>query len=328
VEKILATHESLPDWPVEGTTGYDFAALATQLFVDSASALTFTRIYQDFTGASGDFDALVTRCKSLVMRRELASELSVLSRMALDIAQASRRSRDFTLATLGEALREIVACFPVYRSYVSADGATDADLLHIQWAVGRARRHLPEADESVFAFLAELMQGLVAGRADATALEFAQRLQQYTGPVMAKGMEDTAFYRYNRLLALNEVGSHPSTFGISAASFHQDMARRAASRPAGLLAGTTHDTKRGEDARARLVALTGFAVEWESHLRAASRLIRARRGGVTPDSPPDALDEIYLLQTLLGAWPETHLEATPTPDDPVWPSFAERVQAA
>lgn len=328
VEKILAPHEALPAWPVQGTTGYDFAATVTQLFVDDASAAAFTRLYTEFTGASADFESLVTACKRLVMRRDLASELAVLSRIALQIAQDSRRYRDFTLATLGEALREIIACFPVYRSYVSAEGATDADLLHIQWAVGRARRHLPEADESVFAFLAELMQGNVAGKPDAAALAFAQKLQQYTGPVMAKGMEDTAFYRYNRLLALNEVGSNPATFGISAAQFHQDMSRRASMRPADMLAGTTHDTKRGEDARARLAALSALPVDWETHLRSASRLIRARRGGVAPESPPDARDETYLLQTLIGAWPETHLDATPAADDAVWTAFGERVQGA
>ncbi len=328
VEKILAAHETLPEWPVEGTTGYDFAALATQLFVDDAAALTFTRIYEDFTAETTPFELLVAQCKRLVMRRELASELAVLSRIALQLAQEQRRSRDFTQATLTEALREIVAFFPVYRSYVAASGSGEADVRHVEWAVGRARRCLPDVDDSVFEFLSGLMQGCTGGASSPAALDFAQRLQQYTGPVMAKGMEDTAFYRYHRLLALNEVGGHPATFGVSAQAFHQDMARRAAAMPAALLAGSTHDTKRGEDARARLVALSGLAIDWEQQVRTASRLIRARRGSVAIEAPPDANDEYALLQTLVGAWPEEFLNATPAPDDARWIAFTERVQAA
>lgn len=328
VEKILAAHEALPDWPVEGTTGYDFAALATQLFVDDTAALTFTRIYEDFTGQTMPFEVMLAQCKRLVMRRELASELSVLARMALQLAQEQRRSRDFTQATLTDALREIVAFFPVYRSYVSAAGSGEADMRYVQWAVGRARRCLPDVDESVFDFLSGLMQGCLGGSPSPAALDFAQRLQQYTGPVMAKGMEDTAFYRHHRLLALNEVGGHPATFGISAQAFHQDMARRASASPAAMLAGTTHDTKRGEDARARIVALTGLGVEWEQQVRAASRLVRARRGSVDADAPPDANDEYALLQTLLGAWPSEFLSVAPAGDDPRWSAFIERVQAA
>lgn len=328
VEKILAAHETLPDWPVEGTTGYDFAALVTQLFVDDTAAPTFTRIYEDFTGETTPFELMVAQCKRLVMRRELASELAVLSRMALQLAQEQRRSRDFTQATLTEALREIVAFFPVYRSYVSAAGSGEADARHVEWAVGRARRALPDVDASVFEFLSGLMRGGAGGAPAPAALDFAQRLQQYTGPVMAKGMEDTAFYRHHRLLALNEVGGHPATFGVSAQAFHQDMARRTAALPAALLAGSTHDTKRGEDARARLVALTGLATDWEQQVRAASRLIRARRGGVAADAPPDANDEYALLQMLLGAWPVEFLDASPAPDDAGWPPFVARVQAA
>jgi (1->4)-alpha-D-glucan 1-alpha-D-glucosylmutase len=328
VEKILASHEALPDWPVEGTTGYDFAALATALCVDDAATITFTRIYEDFAGEAQDFDSMVAECKRLVMRRELASELAVLSGMALEVAQHARRSRDFTLATLAEALREVVAWFPVYRSYVSAAGHSDVDQRHILWATARARRCLPEIDDSVFDFLAELMQGRTGGEQGSAALRFAMKLQQYTGPVMAKGMEDTAFYRYNRLLALNEVGSRPAAFGIAHSVFHQDMVRRAASSPASMLAGTTHDTKRGEDGRARLAALSAFAVEWEQQLRSSSRLIRARRGGISADTPPDAADEYYLLQTLLAAWPEAFLNTTPTEGSAEWQSFGERVFGA
>ncbi|MET0291445.1 MAG: malto-oligosyltrehalose synthase [Steroidobacteraceae bacterium] len=328
VEKILASHESLPPWPVQGTTGYEYAALATALFVDERAAVAFTRIYQDFTGDTQGFDSLVADCKRLVMRRELASELAVLGRMARDIAQQSRRSRDFTYAALTEALLEIIAFFPVYRSYVSATSCTETDLRHIEWACGRARRALPDVDESVIAFLGLLMQGRTGDGATPAALAFASKVQQYTGPVMAKGMEDTAFYRYQRLLALNEVGSHPASFGLSVASFHQVMQQRAVQMPHALLAGTTHDTKRGEDGRARLAALSGFAAEWEQQLRAAVRLIRARRGGVSAEAPPDALDEYALLQTLLAAWPEPFLHESPVADSPEWQAFGERVQGA
>ena len=327
VEKILAAHEALPAWPVDGTTGYDFAATATALFVDERAAPTFTRMYVELTGDNQAFDTMVADCKRLVMRRELASELALLGRMARDIAQESRRSRDFTYATLIEALREVVAFFPVYRSYVTAAGCAETDLRHIEWACGRARRALPDMDDSVIAFLALLMQGRTADGPTPAALSFAMKLQQYTGPVMAKGMEDTAFYRYQRLLALNEVGSRPAQFGLGVAAFHQDMVRRAATMSRSMLAGSTHDTKRGEDARARLAALTAFGPEWEQQARAVSRLIRARRGGVSPDAPPDTSDEYALLQTLLAAWPREYLDVSPI-DSPVWHAFGERVQAA
>ena len=328
VEKILAAHERLPPWPVQGTTGYDFAATATALFVDDSAAEQFTRIYRDFTGCSGDFDALLAECKHLVMRRELASELAVLARMATRLAQSQRRSRDFTRAALTEALREIVACFPVYRSYVTERGVSDDDRRHIGWAVGRARRRLRELDDSVFDVLHELLLGRLDDRSDIGALEFAMKLQQYTGPVMAKGMEDTAFYRFNRLLALNEVGAQPAVFGIGIAAFHQQMQQRARERPQDLLAGSTHDTKRGEDARARVAALTAFPQEWEQVVRSSSRLLRARRGVVADDTPPFANDEYALFQSLLGSWPESCLGERPLADCADWADLKPRLQAA
>jgi (1->4)-alpha-D-glucan 1-alpha-D-glucosylmutase len=329
VEKILARHESLPeDWPVEGTTGYEFANLVTDLLVDPAAEAAFTSLYAGFAATGGSFDEIVRDCKIRIMLNEMAGELNVLARDAARIARQNPRTADFTRNILQRGLKEIIACFPVYRTYV--DGRTEpseADRRDLDWAVALARRNETDLDPSVFDFLQRLLStNLVAlprsGFSRQAVTNFAMRVQQYSGPVMAKGLEDTAFYRYNRCIALNEVGGHPDHFGVSMAAFHKANAQRASRTPHAMLATSTHDTKRGEDVRARLAVLSEMPVEWQRQATLWNRMLRARLGHADVAAPPDRNDEYLFYQLLLGAWPA---ELTSLNPDAV-NSFAERIE--
>ena len=235
IEKILARHESLrEDWPVDGTTGYEFANLVLGLMVDPAGEQALTEFYSEFGGTNQSFAEIVRDCKMRIMSNEMASELNVLARDAARVARQNPRTTDFTRNILQRGLKEIVACFPVYRTYIDADGPPDeADRRDLDWAVTQARRNETDVDPSVFDFLAALLStDLVAkprsGFSRQAVISFAMRVQQYSGPVMAKGLEDTAFYRYNRFVALNEVGGHPDHFGFPLSLFHKTIAQRTA----------------------------------------------------------------------------------------------------
>ncbi|MFZ3237083.1 MAG: malto-oligosyltrehalose synthase [Stellaceae bacterium] len=334
VEKILARHEALrEDWPVEGTTGYEFANLVLGLLVDSAGEEGLTRACVEFAGERGAFDAIVRDCKIRIMLNEMASELNVLARDAARIARQNPRTSDFTRNILQRALKEVVACFPVYRTYV--DGAalpTEADRRDIDWALAHARRNETDVDPSVFDFLHRLLTtDLVAeprsGFSRQGVVRFAMRVQQYSGPVMAKGLEDTAFYRYNRFVALNEVGGNPDGFGVSLAAFHRANAQRAERWPHAMLSTSTHDTKRGEDTRARLAVLSELPDEWARQVQTWSRILRARRGDVEGTAPPDRNDEYLFYQLLVGAWP-AELTGVEDPDPEQVRAFAERIEGA
>src|SRR5208337_4962041 len=211
-------------------------------------------------------------------------------------------TQDFTNTVLQRAIKQIVACFPVYRTYIKFDSDQDSDdWRDLDWALTQARRFDPNIDPSVFDFLRNLLSGRLtaapkSGFNRTTVLRLAMKLQQYSGPVMAKGLEDTAFYRYNRFIALNEVGGEPARFGISAGAFHKANAQRATRWPAAMLATSTHDTKRGEDARARLAVLADMPKEWARQVEGWSRLIRAHRGEIDNDTLPDRNDEYLLYQ--------------------------------
>lgn len=309
VEKILASHESLrEDWPVEGTTGYDFTNQVTGLLISPAGEAPLTSAYQQFAGSYRAFDETVRRSKLRIMDNEMASELHALAREAGRVARQNPTTSDFTQNILQRAIRQIVACFPVYRTYVSEEGASESDRRYIEWALRLATRHEPELDRSVFVFLyglltAELVAQPHSGFSRHTVLRVAKKFQQFTGPVMAKGFEDTALFVYDRLLALNEVGSEPKQFGISVAAFHKANAARAKRWPATMLATSTHDTKRGEDVRARLAVLSELAPEWEQQVNAWSRILRARRGDLIGSAPPTRNDEYFFYQLLIGSWP-------------------------
>jgi (1->4)-alpha-D-glucan 1-alpha-D-glucosylmutase len=334
VEKILSRHEALrEDWPIEGTTGYEFANLVLGLLVDPAGEEGFSRIYAEFIRGVEPFAETVRDCKIRIMLNEMASELNTLARDAARVGRQNPRTADFTRNILQRALKEIVACFPVYRTYV--DGAvlpTEADRRDIDWAIAQARRNETDLDPSVFDFLHRLLTSdLVAeprsGFSRHSVVRFAMRVQQYSGPVMAKGLEDTAFYRYNRFVALNEVGGHPDHFGVSLTAFHKANAQRATRWPHAMLGTSTHDTKRGEDTRARLAVLSEIPEEWARQVQTWSRILRARRGDVEGTAPPDRNDEYLFYQLLLGAWP-AELTGTGTPDAEALRGFAGRMEGA
>ncbi len=310
VEKILARHETLrDDWPVEGTTGYDFTNLVLGTLIDPAGEEGFTRAYHAFTGETAPFRSVVQTCKLRIMDNEMASELNVLGRDAGRVARQNPRTADFTRNILQRAIRQIVACFPVYRTYLDREGvASDEDRRDLDWAITTARRQEPEIPPSVFDFLDRILTGDLVRTAESgfsrhAVLRLAMKLQQYSGPVMAKGLEDTAFYRWNRFVALNEVGGEPEQFGISLANVHRTMVQRARRMPASMLGTSTHDTKRGEDVRARLAVLSSMPDEWLRQVTNWSRILRARRGDVEGTAPPDRNDEYLLYQLLIGSWP-------------------------
>jgi (1->4)-alpha-D-glucan 1-alpha-D-glucosylmutase len=308
VEKILVGDEQLPaTWPVHGTTGYDFAALADTLLVDPRGEAPLDRCYRDFAGEVRTLAGEIYAAKRLVMRNLLSSELHVLASELSRIAESDPHTRDYTLDALRDTLSEVVACFPVYRTYISAGGVFSRDRNQVLKAVSEARRRSQAPDLSVFGFVQDvLLTDIAKGKPDdyrERVLGLAMKFQQYTGPVTAKGVEDTAFYRYHRLVSLNEVGGDPERFGISVETFHRANDRRRETWPHAMLAGSTHDNKRSEDVRARLHVLSELPQEWQEHVERWALLHRRFRRDTDEGSWPDANTEYLLYQTLLGAWP-------------------------
>ena len=320
VEKILLGAERLrPDWRIAGTTGYDFMNLVTGLFVDSESERGFDRIYRRVIGRTTTFAAEAYEAKRRVMRIDLSGELSVLVDALVRIAHSDRHSRDFTSLGLRRALIEVIAMFPVYRTYVVDDAIAPEDQRVIDAAVAAARARSEFPDDAVFEFIRNALSAQLAQRPGASydrtdVLRFAMRFQQYTGPVTAKSLEDTAFYRYVRLAALNEVGGEPGRFGRSTAEFHAANAERARLHPHAMLATATHDHKRGEDTRLRIAALTEFSPEWS---RAVARWSRMNATLHANDAAaPSRVDEFLFYQTVVGTLPPAWLgNETPAPDE-------------
>ena len=269
------------------------------------------RIYRSFTGEAASFEDVVYASKRVILRNALSSELNVLASQLARIAQADRRTRDFTLNTLRQALTEVIACFPVYRTYI-AERVSAQDRRYIEWAVARAKRRSQASDISIFDFiLSALLDRPVQGCAPGHAQQvhsFAMKFQQLTAPVTAKGVEDTAFYRYTRLVSLNEVGGDPERFGFTLAAFHGASLDRAKRWPHTMLAGSTHDSKRSEDVRARINTLSEMPAAWRLSLRRWSRINRSKKVAVEDVPAPSANDEYLLYQTLLGSWPGTPLD--------------------
>ena len=313
-EKILSEGEALPpDWAVDGTTGYDFLTAVNGLFIDADGRDALDRIYRSFTGASTAYDQLVNSAKKMTMLVSMASEINALGHQLDRIAERNRRCRDFTLNSLTFALREVIACLPVYRTYLTGpDSVGEQDRQVIEKAVAEAKRRNPRTAEAVFDFVgnAVLLRGLQDfPEADRPRLvEWALKFQQLTGPVMAKSVEDTVFYTHNRLVSLNEVGGAPDQYGTSVTAFHRHNAERLDRWPHSPLTTSTHDTKRSEDVRARLNALSEMLGEWQAALARWSRLNSPRKVVVEEQPAPDCNDEYLLYQTLLGAWPEGPLD--------------------
>ncbi len=310
-EKILTGDEELRPWAIAGTVGYGSLNFLNGVFVDSSAKRAFERLYRRFAGWQQSYEDLVYESKKLILQVSLSSELNVLSRKLDRISEQHRWSRDFTLENLRDALREVVACLPVYRIYTGADaGRVDAeDERHIRSGITRAKRRNPAISGSVFDFIQSvLLLEEPEGLDDAQRAErrmFVLRLQQFTGPVMAKGVEDTAFYRYFPLASLNEVGGDPRFFGTSMATFHAKNLTRRADWPDALVATSTHDTKRSEDVRMRIDVLSEMPAEWNRVLRRWHNLNRAHKTIVSGLEAPSPNDEYLLYQTLLGTWPLT-----------------------
>ena len=309
VEKILSEDEKLrSDWPVYGTTGYDFTAEVTQLLVDSTHGDQFSKIYQSFIERYVHFDSLIYEKKKLVMDVSLASDIESLGHMLSDVSERDRLHRDFTLDSLRTVVRELIACFPVYRTYISDEaGVSEADRQVILRAVRAAKRRNAAVDTSIFDFLRDILLLEKLDDSDIEThrlrLEFVMKFQQCTGPMMAKGLEDTAFYIFNRLSALNEVGGNPKQFGMSLERFHERNRARLADMPGTLLASTTHDTKRSEDTRARMTVISEIPEDWQKWIHEWRSLNSALKSNIDGDSAPSANEEYLIYQTLLGTWP-------------------------
>ncbi len=298
-EKILEPGESLPpQWSIDGTTGYDFLNRAAGLFVNPQGLTKLTDIYEHYTGQPTDYQALVRHCKGLVLDELFSSELDRLSTLLADICRQHRRYQDYTRRELRDALYEIAVCFPVYRTYVRADRgiATEADKHYVAQAVAQAIKSRPNLDSQLMHFLEALLLLHITGPMEG---ELAMRFQQLTGSVMAKGVEDTTFYRFNRLICCNEVGADPDHYPLTPEQFHRDCDETLAHHPYTLLATSTHDTKRSEDVRARIALLSEIPENWAAALgRWTESNQRHLRGGA-----PDPNTAYLFYQTLVGAWP-------------------------
>jgi malto-oligosyltrehalose synthase len=322
-EKILFGDEQLSQqWPIHGTTGYDFANLVNGLFVDPDAEQQLTQIYHSFVGEHLDFKELVYQCKKLVMDRSLNSELNVLANHLSRIALADRHTCDFTVKSLRDALTEIVACFPVYRTYVAGQEVSETDKKYIVDAVECAKVKSTSADSSVYDFIREvLLTRQVEGHPQfyqSSVIHFAMRFQQYSSAVMAKGFEDTSLYRYHRLASLNDVGGDPLQFGVSPTQFHREMRRRIESWPHSMVATSTHDSKRSEDVRARINVVSEIPSMWGEQVARWREINKEHRRRSTTECPTPN-DEYLFYQTLVGAWPLASSSANP-PED-----FAQRI---
>jgi len=307
VEKILSENEELrEDWDVDGTTGYEFLNLLNGLFVNPANRREFQKLYRAVEGAKS-FADVIYHSKKLIIETAMASELSVLAHEANRISERDPHSRDFTLLSLQVALAEVIACFPVYRTYVNSSGWDGFDENTVDQAVREALARNPALESSIFQFLRDLLlpktQPGVSEKQRERRLTFAMKVQQYTGPVQAKGVEDTAFYRYGPLISLNEVGGHPEHFGVSPEQFHAANRHRLEHRPLSMICTSTHDTKCGEDGRARVNVLSEIPAMWRSEVNAWMRINASARSRTGTSVSPTPGDEYLYYQALLAAWP-------------------------
>lgn len=324
-EKILTGNEQLPEtWPIHGTTGYNFSNLVNGLFVDPDSERKLDRVYRSFIGQHANFKEIVYQCKKLVMDQLLNSELNVLANHLSRIALADRHTCDFTLKSLRDALIEIIACFPVYRTYVTEQAVSESDRAYINEGVDCAKEKSTTTETSVYDFIREvLLTGQGTGHPQfyqRSVAHFAMKFQQYTSALMAKGVEDTSFYLYNRLVSLNDVGGDPLRFGTTPEQFHREIVQRSRSWPNEMSATSTHDSKRSEDVRARINVLSEIPMEWHRKVRTWREMNRDKKTFRDAAGAPTPNDEYLLYQTLVGAWP-TGDEANSPPE-----SFVTRIR--
>lgn len=307
VEKILGSDEELrSSWPVEGTTGYDFLNHLNGIFCESAKEARFTKAYASFSGMKTPYGDLFYAKKKLITEMDMTSDVSNLAHLLKLTLSKDRHGSDITLPGLKKAIVEVMASFPVYRCYVSPESFTEADASYIKEAADRAARKNPALLNEI-RFVEKVLtldyRGYFTEEEKNEWLHFAMRFQQFTGPLMAKGFEDTLLYVYNRLLSLNDVGGDPARFGRSRQSLHNFLKNRAEKTPCSMNATSTHDTKRGEDARARINVLSEMPDEWEERLKRWSAFNRRKKKTSNGGFVPDRNDEYFIYQTLLGAMP-------------------------
>jgi (1->4)-alpha-D-glucan 1-alpha-D-glucosylmutase len=328
-EKILSHGERMPEaWAIDGTTGYEFLAAASGLFVDGSAEESLTEGYARFIGTRRHYRDIAYATKRIITSSSMASEINMLAHRLNRISETNRRTRDFTLNELRRALVEFVANFPVYRTYVTPQGEVDErDRRYVETSVLRARRRSPVTDPSIYEFLRDVVllryPETLPERQRQEWLEFTLKLQQVTGPVTAKALEDTAYYVYHRLVSQNEVGGDPREFGTTVQAFHALNAARRERWPGSLASTSTHDTKRSEDVRVRIAALTEVSREWRALLARWGRTSRRFRTEVDGDAAPDRNDEILLYQTLVGSYPDP----APKAGGDAFQAYARRIVA-
>ena len=318
-EKILSKSERMPeDWPIISTTGYVFLNSVNGIFIDGNNAKAFDAIYEKFIRAKVNFPDVIYDKKQLVMEVGMSSEVNTLGRYLNDLSEKSRHTRDFTLNSLRRVIVEVIAALSVYRTYTNTWQASDRDVQYIEHAVSRAKRKNPAISGSIFDFLRDVLTLRfpkdLKDEDKSAWLDFVMRFQQITGPIMAKGVEDTVFYVYNRLVSLNEVGGTPDRFGTSLETFHGQNIERMKSWPHAMITTSTHDSKRSEDVRARINVLSEAPREWADRLRSWARMNRKKKTVIDGVEAPDRNEEYLLYQTLVGAWPIGPMEGSVNAD--------------
>lgn len=311
-EKILAPFEKLPsNQAIHGTVGYEFLNSLNGLFIKKENEKKFNDIYKKFIDREINLDETVIECKKLIMRTSLTGELNVLSFYLNQISELYYYSRDYTLNSIRNALIEVISCFPVYRTYVSAAEESTKCADYTKWATRLAKKRSLVTDTSIFEFIEQVL--LLELEPDKESynykkiLKFVMKFQQYTGPLMAKGFEDTCFYRYNRLVSLNEVGGEPGNFGVSVNEFHRDNLNRRLMTPDGMLSTSTHDTKRSEDLRVRISVISEIPDEWQKAVKRWSSLTKRKKKDTRTFFEIDKNDEYLFWQTLIGIWSSEYL---------------------
>ena len=321
VEKILELTEALPtNWPIQGTSGYEFLNYVNGLFCNTANESAFNHFYLNFTGVTADYDRLSAEKKGLIIDKNLAGDVENLAQRLKRLAGQTRSGGDFTAYGLKRALSEILALFPIYRTYITSDTVSDTDRRVICETIVAAKKHLPllvrELEYIETILLREDSHYLIDDQ-KAERLRFVMRMQQLTGPLMAKGIEDTLLYVYNRLLSLNEVGGNPSHFGIDLAQFHTFNQHKVQQWLHAMNTTSTHDTKRGEDARARLNVLSEIPDVWAEQVKHWADMNFSQKMRLGGRTIPDRNDEYFLYQTLVGSFPFVDAE---------FPEFVDRVK--
>lgn len=306
VEKILDWQEPLPDWPVQGTTGYDFMHVLNGICCQADNEKTMSRLYRSFTGTRQSFADLAYEKKKLIIKRHMSGDVNNLAHLLKDIASRHRYASDMTMDSIKQSLVEVLALLPVYRTYMDPDEVRQVDCRTIEKTIALAQEKNPDL-LSELDYLGKVLtlqvEDFMSSAERPQWLHFTMRFQQFSGPIMAKGLEDSVLYIYNRLLSLNEVGGSPEMFGLSLKAFHAFNRTRCGSWPHSLNASTTHDTKRSEDVRARLNVLSEIPQEWGSQVRKWNSVNRRLKRTVKRHKAPDKNDEYFLYQTLIGAFP-------------------------